>query len=821
MDTATRAALPRAAASRSPLPRRLRRLLVVGGGPALIVAGVLFALRGFAFLPLMTNQHPDVLSFWLPRSCLLGRALSSGHVPLWNPFEMAGTPFAADPQSGWLYAPVMAFSWLLGCGDGLRVFIVFNPILAGLGMWWFLRKEGLGRPASTAGGLSLAMAMAASSVAISLPFAGTLAWTPIVLVGASGFFSSQGWRRVGWLGLGAFAWGQVASAHLSHGLVMCTGLVVAYLVARAAREVRAGRIDARSAALLAAAFVAVLPLANLAILLPRFALIDRSSLRAGYGALEGTVAGLVDTDRPVPTHGIWSAWPFALASTPGAYLGAAILLAVPLAWRDRGRRFLVLAFGAVGIAGYLLTISLLVGWGWFRSLVLLFPFGDVYLHNPGRLRYLALLVVPVLGAIGIQALLERRPSRSDALRWLGLGLGVLLVLPLALGANPQRLIVFALASGALVVVGRSLLRGRRWAGIALVGVLAAELTAGALWSSVYHGGTVYFGLEGSDHPALVPGPVRWPEVPLERYLSPTPISERIGAQGPADGRYLAWIQPAAYFVKGYLFTQGEPDWPALLLGRAILFELRDALGYSPIQLPRYWSYIRATNRLPVYYNATAIQLPSPNDARLFGVRFLVLHESQPMPAGLSGRVVERDDGYVLVELDDAQPRASVVPAWREVDDGALALTEVLGREFDPAAEAVVEGDPRLDPVSGAAPGTATYAERAPEDVRVDVAASAPSIVVIRNTWDRGWKATVDGRPAPVLRTDFFLQGVPVPAGEHEIRLVYREPAIGVGLAGSALVWAALVVAAAAMLEVRRRAGRRRASRSSPAPPRGA
>ena len=77
-------------------------MLHAAAGPALIVGSVLFALRGIAFLPNLSDQHPDILSFWLPRSCMLGRAIADGHVPLWNPFEMSGTWFAADPQSGWL-----------------------------------------------------------------------------------------------------------------------------------------------------------------------------------------------------------------------------------------------------------------------------------------------------------------------------------------------------------------------------------------------------------------------------------------------------------------------------------------------------------------------------------------------------------------------------------------------------------------------------------------------------------------------------------------------------------------------------------------------
>ncbi|MGH2635445.1 MAG: YfhO family protein [Actinomycetota bacterium] len=789
METVTRAAPSSAGAAPSAgRSTRVRRALVTVAGPALIVVAALIALRGFAFLPRLTNQHPDVLSFWLPRSCLLGDAVADGRVPLWNPFEMAGTPFAADPQSGWLSLPTMAFSWLFGCGDGLRALIVLQPILAGLGLWWFLRKEGLGRIAATAGGLSIAMAVSASSVAISLPFAGSLAWTTIALVGASGFFTARGWRRLVWLALAALAWGQVATAHLSHGLVLCTGLVAAYVLARAIREVRAGALSVRTAVLFGLGFVVFLPLANLAILIPRFALIQRSSLRAGYGALEGTVAGAIDVDRPIPEHGIWSGWPLALASTPGAYVGAAILLAVPFAFRDRARRFVVAALAAVGVVAYLLTLTLLVGAGWFRALVLALPFGDVYLHNPGRLRYVAFLVVPTLGAIGIQSLLDRRPSFAETARWAAVGIGVFGILPLLLGARPGRLLVFGIGVGATLAVAWALARRRRWAILALVGVLCTELLAGALWSSAYRGGTVYFGLEGDDHPALVHGPLRWPQVELNAYLRPGPIARVIAARD--DGRYLAWIQPAAVFNKGYLFTQDEADWPALLLGRAILFGLPDALGYSPIQVPRYWSYIRATNQLPVFYNAAVIQEPSPEDVRLLGVRYLIVHEGQDeLPAGISGEVIATERGYLLYELDGAQPRVSVVPTWSTVDDGVVALEAALERGFDPSATAVVEGDPGIAPADGTTPGVATYDEARPEEVRIDVAANGPSLVVVRNAWERGWEATVDGTPAPVLRADSFLQAVPVPAGEHEVRLAYREPAIGLGLLASALVWA--------------------------------
>ena len=807
METATRRDRPLVSAAQPSTTSPTRTFLYAVAGPALIIGSVLLALRGIAFLPHLTDQHPDVLSFWLPRSCMLGRSLVEGHVPLWNPYEMAGTWFAADPQSGWLSLSTMGTSAAFGCGGGLRALIVLNPILAGLGLLWFLRKEGLGRIAATAGGLSLAMSISASIVAISLPFAGTLAWTPFVLVGASGFFSAAGWRRLPWLALAALAWGQVATSHLSHGLVMAAGLTIAYVLARAVREVRHRDLRLATAVWMSLAFLAFVPLANLAILVPHVAVLARSSLSDGYGSFGGTVArssGGVE-DIPIPDTGIWGAWPLALASTPGGYVGAAVLLFVPFALRDRARRYLLICLGAVFAVAYVLTSTVLVGAGWFRSLALALPFGDVYLHNPGRLRYLAFLVVPVMGGIGIHWVLEHRPSFREAMRWIGAGLGVFLVVPLLMGARFGRLTIFAIASAAVIGVVWAIARGRRWAPLALCLVLAAELAAGAVWSSMYHGGTVYLGLESGSNPALVAAPLRWPDVDVNAYLEPGPIARSLRRNGVAGGRFLAWFTPDAYFNKGYLFTREPSDWPALLIGRSVLFELPDTLGYSPVQIPGYWSYIHGINRLPVFYNASVVQVPTLSEMRVLGARYLITR-NEALPPTLDGPTIAREGAYRLVEIAGADPRATLVPTWRVVSTGRAALDAASEPRFDPARVAVLEADPGMTPREHGQAGHAYYHEAGPEDVRIDVDAPDPSILVVRNTWDEGWSATLDGRPAPLLRVDGFVQGVAVPEGRHRVRLAYREPAIGRGIALSALAWFGLLAVLAYVLIRRRRIG---------------
>src|SRR6266545_3614384 len=245
------------------------------------------------------------------------------------------------------------------------------------------------------------------------------------------------------------------------------------------------------------------------------------------------------------------------------------------------------------------------------------------------------------------------------------------------------------------------------------------------------------------------------------------------------------------------------------LGRAVVFRLHDALGYSPIQLPRYWSYIRATNRLPVFYNAAVLQLPSLQDMRLLGVRYLIGAQGVGLPPGLSGSVVASERGYDLYRVVGSEPRVSVVSKWTTVPGGVEALEAIRDDSFDPGRSAVVEGQPGFSAAGqpGELAGSATYRETVPEDVSITASATAPSVVVVRNAWDGGWSATVDGRPAPVLRTDYFLQGVPIPSGTHEIRLTYRDPMIGRGLVLSALVWLGWLAGVAGLVIVGRRRSR--------------
>jgi uncharacterized membrane protein YfhO len=60
-------------------------------------------------------------------------------------------------------------------------------------------------------------------------------------------------------------------------------------------------------------------------------------------------------------------------------------------------------------------------------------------------------------------------------------------------------------------------------------------------------------------------------------------------------------------------------------------------------------------------------------------------------------------------------------------------------------------------------------------MEVDAEMQTPGLLVVSTLWDEGWRATVSGRPAPVLRTNHALQGVPLDAGFARVVLEYEPP----------------------------------------------
>jgi hypothetical protein len=159
------------------------------------------------------------------------------------------------------------------------------------------------------------------------------------------------------------------------------------------------------------------------------------------------------------------------------------------------------------------------------------------------------------------------------------------------------------------------------------------------------------------------------------------------------------------------------------------------------------------------------------------------------------------DGTVF-EVVDRPGRALFVDNPKWVTSQAAALTGFTDASFDVRRQIILEGRPG-DPVPGAPPATAstsslvTWVRDQPDELQLNVTSDQAGWLLVLDSWDPGWHASVNGRAAPIVRADYSFRAVRVPRGTSVVRFSYRPTEVlagaAISLTSTAVVLAILVV----------------------------
>jgi hypothetical protein len=214
--------------------------------------------------------------------------------------------------------------------------------------------------------------------------------------------------------------------------------------------------------------------------------------------------------------------------------------------------------------------------------------------------------------------------------------------------------------------------------------------------------------------------------------------------------------------------------------------------YAPLQM-----YVPKLNLSP-----SGSHLLSPV-LDMLNVRYLIVRRFPFSGA----QVLFEQDGYWVLENRDALPRAYVperVESKASDDEILQALAEP---DFDPARVAYLNEPLQLpDPVRG----EALIDSEIPTRIVVTAQMETPGLVVLADLWFEGWKAELNGEPVPILRTNYAVRGVAVPAGESRLVFSYEPAGFTTGVR---LMTLALLVLASWTLVLIRRARRSRGSQT--------
>lgn len=155
------------------------------------------------------------------------------------------------------------------------------------------------------------------------------------------------------------------------------------------------------------------------------------------------------------------------------------------------------------------------------------------------------------------------------------------------------------------------------------------------------------------------------------------------------------------------------------------------------------------------------------------------HAATPALASNGWRMLRATREHALFENEHHMGHAWINYAVRRVQSEGEALETVLGSDFDPHHEVIVE-----EPTARVYPEVSEFAADPPEfeqhpqgTTEFHVNLPRPGVLVFSESAYPGRIATVDGQEARILRADYVLCGVELGAGFHKVRFVYDPPSL--------------------------------------------
>jgi hypothetical protein len=704
-----------------------------------------------------------------------------GELPLWNPYNNCGTPFLAQWNTMPLY-PLSLIYLVFPLEWSLSFFCLLHLGLAGAGMFTLARRWTGSEIAGAFAGVVFAFNGLALNLLMWPSHIATYAWMPWVV-----FLMAKGLRKGGpWLLLPVFA-GTMQMLAGGPELILFTWLLTGLVAVADWLKPDPETAGRPRLTLLARRFflvILVVALLSAAQLLPFLDLVAHSQRSPGFA----------DTRWSLPLRG-WANF------------------LVPMAFGSTWEQDIFYQYGQYWTSSYYLGVGTLalaiLGIGWSRDkrvrwlggatlVAVLLAFGD---HAPllpalravlpqismvtYPIKFLLVLAfaVPLIAAFGLAESGRVPPtSRSRlpmALGWISgtllLLIGVVLlwsrispgpqddfpaILRNGLGRAGALLLIF------VVLAVRAKAQATRWRKPMTLLILVV------VWLD-------FLNHEPTQNPTVTPAVYTPGMVRTELALDPK----------PALGVSRVMVSPAAQVL---LDTVRTKDFKSGYLAKRLGFfsncnlldDVPKVNGFFSLS-PREFDAFNQT-----LYSQTNLSFPKVYD-------FLsVSHETAP------GEAVRW------------QPRTTFLPmvtAGQEPVflDETNALRWLFSPSFKPGAQVALplEAKTELGQISKA-PARVALKRFGSSEVEFEVEASAPALAVVAQAYYHRWQADVDGIPARIWKANFAFQAVAVPAGRHQVRLVYEDRAFRVGAAISGITFLVCLVLLARWLRQGRKLGLR-------------
>jgi hypothetical protein len=748
-----------------------------------VVATMLLAFPALAGRFLVNPNSDQYIAGYAFREFGASVLRQTGGFAQWNPYLFDGMPFVAAMHGDIFYPPSVLLRMLLPTDVAMTWGFILHIFVAGLFTYQFLRAIGVSFFGALIGGLAY---MLGGNVAglVSPGHDGKLylaALLPLVLLLT--YRAVREGRRWAYGTLAITITMAVLTPHpqlLQYLLLVCGAwaLFLALSTDWSGRSLDRRTAIVRLGSALAAVVVGMLGGAI------QFAPVLQYapwSPRAGGKGWEHAISysmppeELINTYLPQFSGILDHYWGRNGIHLHSEYIGAAVLVltALGLGGSIGARRKLVWFWGGVLLVALLWALG---GYTPFYHLVYALVPGTKFFRAPSTMLYVISFATAVLAGFGVDRALEGRVSTR-----------------FAIGAVAAGVLVAVMASGGLLTnLGASIVGSQR---APLVDMNQAAVSLGGIRSLVALLAAVGI-VVALGRRAMTPAAAGWAlsavvaldlwSIERMYWMFSAPAAQLYASdavidflkRAPEPGRVVPLAtQDLASTTRDPYFGGGDGRADGLMV-----HGIRSVVGYHGNELGRFLTL----SGWPEGGSATADwprQLGNPNFWRLSNIRYLYTNAPQPPLEGMrlvAGPVRNVAGNMVyLYQFPGDNPAAWVTTiAVKAADDNVLAT--VLDPRFDVNRVAIFD--------TAAAVPTQAVPQQLPEpiDLRARVSRWAPgritldldrpapagSALVVSESFYPGWRATVDGKAAPVGRADYLLIGVGLPAGGRHVELAF-------------------------------------------------
>ena len=753
----------------------------------IIAAGILFFAD--ALFSSKSFYYRDILNFHYPLRKVLIDSYAQGEFPLWNPHIYLGQPMLANPNYMAFY-PTNLLHLILPFNYAFKLHFILHPIAGGLGFFFLARRLGIQWVAALAGALSYEFSGVVLSFLNLYNIVPAVAFVPWLGWAFCGAFQKHALRRTIVLGI-LLALQVIAFEPL---VFQCSLLLLAALAVHWAWEqenrARALRLILSilaGGALLAAGLAAIQ-------ILPTLELLPLSARGRGIGLEQaaGWSAHPVDLLNTIIPN--FFGYPFTIDASDywgegyhesktgylvSFFIGSVSLFLSTLSFFSNRKklRASLLVFSGIGIVLGLGKFSPV--YPWLYEHVPLFSLG----RYPSKYFLLVSLLVSLLASLGLEAVINPAHDRKRnaaiqkaCIVWMIMGI---LAAGLAFYWNLNRAPLETILRSSTMphlagtknfpAIAASLCHSIRAAGAFML--LSSLLVLGCRRAGK-------FAALGAMFAILIPLEL----IPPNLGLAPLISNADIDFVSEADRSIIEETSHhLSRAVSPNILTPQPTDFvlhaPNRSLAWMTLFYRRSGQTLGGIGNGIQYSIDRDIDQLSTresrWLHQRCLELPPKDRLSLLGNlnsgMVMSVGELRDPRAELLCRFDTHSDlDYRLYRLKDALPRAYFgtyvirAASAEEAGNRLLEAKQRLGHSL------ILESVEDPLPVASRSTGRAQVARYEKNRVVCRVNADSAGYLVLLDSYYPGWRATVDGRKAKILRANFAFRAVSVPGGNHTV-----------------------------------------------------